>query len=89
MFHGFEKQMRHVNGVEIAFRMGGRGPALLLLHGHPQTHVIWHKVQMNLPNISPLSPRICADTVTAVNLTTTPSILITPSAPWLPIWQGL
>ncbi|BBI63789.1 hypothetical protein HSBAA_50950 [Vreelandella sulfidaeris] len=24
--------------------MGGSGPALLLLHGHPQTHVIWHKV---------------------------------------------
>jgi haloacetate dehalogenase len=23
---------------------GGSGPALLLLHGHPQTHVIWHKV---------------------------------------------
>ncbi|WGI24595.1 alpha/beta hydrolase [Halomonas alkaliantarctica] len=44
MFHGFEKQTRHVNGVEITFRMGGSGPALLLLHGHPQTHVIWHKV---------------------------------------------
>jgi haloacetate dehalogenase len=23
---------------------GGRGPALLLLHGHPQTHVMWHAV---------------------------------------------
>jgi haloacetate dehalogenase len=23
---------------------GGSGPALLLLHGHPQTHVIWHRV---------------------------------------------
>ncbi|MGO2055613.1 MAG: alpha/beta hydrolase, partial [Halomonadaceae bacterium] len=44
MFHGFEKSKRHVNGVDIAFRVGGSGPALLLLHGHPQTHVIWHKV---------------------------------------------
>lgn len=44
MFHGFEKYARQVNGVEIAFRKGGSGPALLLLHGHPQTHVIWHKV---------------------------------------------
>lgn len=44
MFAGFEKQMRRVNGVDIAYRMGGSGPALLLLHGHPQTHVIWHKV---------------------------------------------
>lgn len=25
-------------------RMGGSGPPLLLLHGHPQTHAMWHKV---------------------------------------------
>ena len=44
MFEGLEKQTRRVNGVDIAYRMGGNGPALLLLHGHPQTHMIWHKV---------------------------------------------
>lgn len=44
MFHGFKKHTRHVNGVDIAYRLGGSGPGLLLLHGHPQTHVIWHKV---------------------------------------------
>jgi len=44
MFVGFEKHVRQVNGVKIAYRIGGSGPALLLLHGHPQTHVIWHKV---------------------------------------------
>ncbi len=32
------------NGVVLHGRIGGRGPALLLLHGHPQTHVIWHRV---------------------------------------------
>lgn len=48
MFHGFEKHQRHVNEVDITFRMGGSGPALLLLHGHPQTHVIWHKVAEEL-----------------------------------------
>lgn len=48
MFHGYEKHTRQVNGVEITFRMGGNGPALLLLHGHPQTHVIWHKVAEEL-----------------------------------------
>lgn len=31
-------------GVHIHAVIGGSGPALLLLHGHPQTHVIWHKV---------------------------------------------
>lgn len=33
-----------VNGLNIHCRIGGEGPPLLLLHGHPQTHVIWHKV---------------------------------------------
>jgi haloacetate dehalogenase len=31
-------------GVTINAIVGGSGPALLLLHGHPQTHAIWHKV---------------------------------------------
>ncbi|MFS2157145.1 alpha/beta fold hydrolase [Pseudomonas sp. Pseusp122] len=48
MFAGFQKDQRHVNGVDIAYRMGGSGPGLLLLHGHPQTHVIWHKVAAQL-----------------------------------------
>jgi haloacetate dehalogenase len=28
----------------VFLRMGGEGPPLLLLHGYPQTHVMWHKV---------------------------------------------
>ena len=48
MFAGFEKQQRQVNGLTISYRIGGTGPALLLLHGHPQTHVIWHKVAEQL-----------------------------------------
>lgn len=48
MFQGFEKHLRYIKGVGIAFRIGGHGPALLLLHGHPQTHVIWHKVAETL-----------------------------------------
>ncbi|MEN5029012.1 alpha/beta hydrolase [Pseudomonas sp. Ps21-P2] len=48
MFAGFQKQQRQVNGLTISYRIGGTGPALLLLHGHPQTHVIWHKVAEQL-----------------------------------------
>lgn len=31
-------------GVQIRIRIAGQGAPLLLLHGHPQTHAIWHKV---------------------------------------------
>lgn len=48
MFTDFKKDTRLVNGVQIAYRIGGSGPGLLLLHGHPQTHVIWHKVAPHL-----------------------------------------
>ena len=34
------------NGVGINLRYGGSGPPLLLLHGYPQTHVMWHKVAL-------------------------------------------
>lgn len=44
MFSGFEKRRINANGVTINAVIGGAGPGLLLLHGNPQTHVIWHKV---------------------------------------------
>jgi haloacetate dehalogenase len=31
------------NGVRVHGRIGGQGKPLLLLHGHPQTHAIWHR----------------------------------------------
>ena len=49
-FEGFEQQTRHVNGADIALRIGGaaHAPVLLLLHGFPQTHAIWHRVAQRL-----------------------------------------
>ena len=44
MFAGFERKSQPVDGISIHYRIGGTGPPLLLLHGHPQTHVMWHKV---------------------------------------------
>lgn len=35
-------------GVTIRFAKAGAGPALMLLHGHPQTHVTWRKVAPQL-----------------------------------------
>lgn len=40
----FQHATLDVNGVTINLHHGGNGPPLLLLHGFPQTHVIWHKV---------------------------------------------
>ncbi len=37
-----------VNGVELFARTGGHGPPLLLLHGFPQTHAMWHRVAPSL-----------------------------------------
>lgn len=48
MFEGFKSAMQQCHEVSIKYRMGGRGPALLLLHGYPQTHVIWHKIAPGL-----------------------------------------
>lgn len=31
-------------GIKIRFAIGGKGPALMLVHGHPHTHIIWRKV---------------------------------------------
>lgn len=44
MFASFETGQCQVNGTRIHYRKGGSGQALLLLHGHPQTHAMWHKV---------------------------------------------
>jgi haloacetate dehalogenase len=48
LFPGFEHGVKTVNTVDIPYLIGGSGPPLLLLHGHPQTRVIWHKVAATL-----------------------------------------
>lgn len=51
LFPGFRSVLVKTRGVDIRAVVGphvpGR-PALLLLHGYPQTHVIWHKVAPRL-----------------------------------------
>lgn len=44
MFEGFELSMIDTGEAMIRVRHGGSGPPLLLLHGHPQTHMIWHAI---------------------------------------------
>ncbi|WP_435105882.1 alpha/beta fold hydrolase [Nocardiopsis synnemataformans] len=40
----FARRTVDAEGVRVNVRVGGDGPPLLLLHGYPQTHLIWHRV---------------------------------------------
>ncbi len=44
MFEGFAELEIDTGETTIRLRKGGAGPPLLLLHGHPQTHAMWHRV---------------------------------------------
>lgn len=59
MFEGFTEFDLEVAETTIHGRRGGSGPPLLLLHGIPETHVMWHR----------LAPRLAEDfTVVATDL---------------------
>jgi haloacetate dehalogenase len=44
----FERVQIKTSGAEINLVHGGSGNPLLLLHGYPQTHVMWHEVAPRL-----------------------------------------
>ncbi len=49
-FDGFEAGDHAVNGIRLHARVGGRAdaPPLLLVHGFPQSHVMWQRVAQTL-----------------------------------------
>jgi haloacetate dehalogenase len=44
MFEGFSSVVIDVGETTIFLRRTGQGPPLLLLHGFPETHLMWHRV---------------------------------------------
>jgi haloacetate dehalogenase len=48
MFDGFTRSSVDTGEATICVRSGGSGPPLLLLHGYPQTHVMWHLIAPRL-----------------------------------------
>lgn len=50
LFPGFRREWIRTSGADIHAVVGppAPGPALLLLHGYPQTHVMWHRVAPRL-----------------------------------------
>ncbi len=44
MLAGFATRRVKTSGAEVFLRHAGQGPGVLLIHGYPQTHVVWHRV---------------------------------------------
>jgi haloacetate dehalogenase len=44
MFTNFTQHKVGTHGAVINLRRAGEGPPVLLLHGYPQTHALWHEI---------------------------------------------
>src|SRR5688500_9979501 len=58
MFDGFTADSMDMDDGSIFFRTKGKGEPLLLLHGFPETHVMWHRIA---PRLAEPFFVICAD----------------------------
>ena len=58
LFPGFANRKIRTSGATINLKLGGDGPPVLLLHGYPQTHAMWHKVA---PGLARDYTVVCAD----------------------------
>jgi haloacetate dehalogenase len=58
LFPGFETRRVRTPGAQIHCVVGGSGPPLLLLHGYPQTHAMWHKIA---PRLAARFTVVCSD----------------------------
>jgi haloacetate dehalogenase len=59
LFPGFSRKFISTSNSRIHLVTGGTGPAALLLHGYPETHVMWHKVA---PALARDYTVVCPDT---------------------------
>ncbi|MGH8704719.1 MAG: alpha/beta fold hydrolase, partial [Burkholderiales bacterium] len=58
LFPGFERRRIRTSGATINLVHAGKGPPVLLLHGYPETHVMWHKIA---PQLARRFTVVCAD----------------------------
>jgi pimeloyl-ACP methyl ester carboxylesterase len=57
---GFTEKTPRVNGVTLTYAIGGAGPAVVLLHGYPQTWYMWRKVMTGLARqCTVIAPDLC------------------------------
>jgi haloacetate dehalogenase len=55
---GFQERTIRTSGAAIHLEWAGEGPPVLMLHGYPETHVMWHKVA---PQLARDYTVVCAD----------------------------
>ncbi len=87
MFEGFELCHVEVPGGRLRLRRGGEGPPLLLLHGNPQTHAMWHRVA---PTLARRFSVVCPDLRGyggSFKPDPSPDHAPTPRPPWPPTWR--
>jgi len=58
LFPGFTTRHVATAGARIHCEVGGSGPPLLLLHGYPQTHAMWHRIA---PQLAERCAVVCSD----------------------------
>jgi haloacetate dehalogenase len=58
VLEGFDEDVCSVDGTRIRYGRAGQGPPVLLLHGYPQTHAMWHAVA---PLLASRFTVVCAD----------------------------
>ena len=58
MFDGFETRLMTLESTTIFAKIAGSGPPLLLLHGFPETHLMWRDIA---PALSEQFSVVCAD----------------------------
>jgi len=56
--NGLQQQAVRANGVRFNVWVGGEGPPVVLLHGYPQTALMWRKI---VPQLLPNYTLVCPD----------------------------
>jgi haloacetate dehalogenase len=76
----FRRERSTIDDIAINLRIGGEGPPLLLLHGFPQSHVIWHRIAPLLASQFTL--------VMPTNRQAAPTTRVTANVRWRPTLRG-
>ena len=81
--NGMQQQAVRANGVRFNVWVGGEGPPVVLLHGYPESALMWRKI---VPQLLPNHTAVCPDLRGYAILTSCATA--TTSAPWRSKFTG-